>query len=236
MPKYMTPTNDEARLTFLQRAKETAVADSTQQKPTLDTITLEQLDTLIPAFQKAFNDVRAQQGASAQETAESQEALRNLELHARHMQNMLEMRVARLGEPTAVLRYYGMTLDGRKTRITNQEGWLQLGQELIDGDAKAVEAGYAPAVSPSSAELQVALDQAKKEVAESVTADAQLQAVQQPLADLRQEANALIADIVAQIRFLYRREDDEALRRILRRYGAQYQALPGEAPIDQDQP
>jgi hypothetical protein len=89
-------------------------------------------------------------------------------------------------------------------------------------------AGYGTSVCPTVAELQVALDSAQKELADVTPAERELNDAQKAVFSLRQQADDLILDIIAELRFHSRKEDAVSQRHLLRTYGASYRYQPGE--------
>jgi hypothetical protein len=141
---------------------------------------------------------------------------------------VLRRRVRRTDEPVGVLRFYGLDTEGQPPDLNTHEEWLELAEQVIEGDAQAVAAGYAAAVCPSAAELQAALDSARKELADVTPAERELDRAQKAVLSLRQQADDLIGDVIEELRFHSRKEDPVSQRHLLRTYGATYRYQPDE--------
>jgi len=73
-------------------------------------------------------------------------------------------------------------------------------------------------------------------VGEADAADRSFDQAQEALADLRTQADQMIADVMAELRFTLRSKDAASQRRIMRTYGATFAYLDGEPRDPDDQP
>ena len=235
MPKYVVPESDEKRLAVLNMIGLTAPGDIEAGRPYLTKATLDPLLLFAGKFGAAFRALNASQGASSRETAEREAALERLKTHVRDFRETLRRRLYRRNEPAAVLNHYNLPLDGTFVEPSTYQDWFIAAQALIDGDAAAVAAGSPAMTNPSAAEVAAALATAKAETVDVAAAQANLDEAQVAIAQLRPEADALIDDVMQQIRFALRKQDAPSQRRILRLYGAQFRYLPGE-PVEIDAP
>jgi len=90
--------------------------------------------------------------------------------------------------------------------------------------------------NPSAAEVNAKFAIAQTERSQVGPADNLFDQAQAAIAALREGIDALIADIVADIRYKERRLDDASIRRILRRYGAKFEFTEGEVPDEEVTP
>lgn len=235
MPYYDAPSNDVQRLAFLQRAHTTGLQDVTAGAGLVNQETLDAIAAFLPSFQAAMGAVSTLLGARVKETQERLEAIEQVKLYTRDLWEVLKRRVRRLNQPAAVLSFYRLPLDGTTPYPTTQEDWLATAAQVVSGDAEAAAAGYPAMVNPSAAELQAVLDTALSEAADVTAADRAYDQVQAAVAALRPQADGLLEEVMADLRYRLRREDAPSQRRIMRTYGARFRYLPGE-PVDPDDP
>jgi hypothetical protein len=106
-----------------------------------------------------------------------------------------------------VLTFYQLPLDGTIPKPTNQEQWLTMAVQVIKGDADAVAAGFPAMANPSAAELEVVLKTAQSESDDVAMADRAYDAAQEAVAALRAQADELVSEVMAELRFNLRKHD-----------------------------
>jgi hypothetical protein len=228
MPTLRIPHSDVGRLTFLRTAAQTATQDQANSLIYITPDTLHELNEFLNIFDLAFLHVSAAVGERSREVEESEAAMAELKLVLDDLWEVLRRRVRRSNEPVGVLRFYGLDVDGQPPQLDTHEEWLELAKQVIEGDAQAVAAGYTAAVCPNAAELQAALNSARKELDDVTPAERELSRAQKAVLSLRQQADDLILDIIEELRFHSRKEDPASQRHLLRTYGATYRYQPGE--------
>ncbi len=233
MPYYEVPASDIYRLAFLQRAHATGLQDVAAGAGLVNQETLDAIAAFLPGFQAAMGAVSARLGARAKETQERLEAIERVKLYTRDLWEVVKRRVRRLDQPAAVLSFYRLPLDGTVPNPTTQEDWLAMAAQVVGGDTEAVAAGYPAMVNPSAAELQAVLDAALSEAADVAAADRAYDQAQAAVAALRPQADELLEEVMADLRYRLRKEDAPSQRRVMRTYGARFRYLPGE-PLDPD--
>ncbi len=107
--------------------------------------------------------------------------------------------------------------------------------KMVKGDEEAVLAGFDPIVNPSAAELQTALDAAKKELGEVAPVDRKYDEAEEEVAKLRPEADELIKDVIDELKFNLRKRDGSSQRRIIQSYGVEIRYTNGSVPEDDDE-
>ena len=228
MPTLRIPHSDVGRLTFLRTAAQTATQDQANGLIYITPDTLRELNDFLKIFDLAFLHVSAAVGERSREVEEGEAAMAELKLVLDDLWEVLRRRVHRTDEPVGVLRFYGLDVEGQLPDQNTHEEWLELAEQVIEGDAQAVAAGYAAAVCPSAAELQAALDSARKELADVTPAERELDRAQKAVLSLREQADDLIGDVIEELRFHSRKEDPVSQRHLLRTYGATYRYQPDE--------
>lgn len=88
-------------------------------------------------------------------------------------------------------------------------------------------------VNPSAAQLQAVLAATMSEAEDVAMADRAYDEAQEAVVALRPQADKLIEDVMAELRFNLRKKDPPSQRRIMRTYGARFRYLEGE-PVDLD--
>lgn len=181
-----------------------------------------------PTYEAAHRALSDKLGTRIREVEESDRALARVELFLRHLWESITNRVERQGLSAEVLRHYQLPISGDRPHPSTRSEILEIAALVVSGDAAAVADGYAPVQEPSAAELQAVLLQARSEAGDIQAAERDYIKAQSEVATLRPEADALIQAVVASVTFATFREVPPRQRRQLRRYGAQYQYLPGE--------
>jgi hypothetical protein len=169
------------------------------------------------------------------EIREKNVALGFLDLVMRDVWEVQKRRRKRLSLPAEVLTYYELPLSGLVPSSMKEKDMLAKATNMIQGDAEAVLAGYDPIVNPSAAELQVALDAAEKELGEVAPADRNYDKAEEEVANLRPEADSLVADVVDELKFNLRKRDGASQRRIIQSYGVEINYTNGAIPEDDDE-
>ncbi len=237
MPKYQAPRSDTQRLTFLNRAVITASQDIAAGNTYVSQHTIDAITAFLPQFEAGMNAISAKLSARTKDIRERTAAMAKVETFTRDLWEVLKRRVARHDEPADVLLFYQLPLDGTVPYPTTQAEWLLLADQVVAGDAAAVALGHPAAVCPSAAELATVLERAQAESGDVAMADRAYDAAQKTVQALRPQADRLIAEVMAELRFNLRGEDASSRRRIMRTYGANFrhsagkQAEPDAAPI-----
>ena len=230
MSKYIKPQGNKSRSVFIIKAATTAQQDKAQGKHYISDATLAVLIALIPIFQEKLLALNNTLSGREKEIREKNAALAILERYVRDLWEVLKRRVIRLNQPAEVLTFYELPLSGEVPKITKQEEWLLIAREVIDGDADAVTAGYPAMVNPSAAELTTVFQNAFLEDSQVAPADRAYDDAQAEMAEQAQQADAVIEEVMAELRFNLRNLDAPSQRRIMRSYGARFITLPGEPP------
>ena len=228
MSKYQPPRSDAERLSMLKRSLETGQADRTASLNYLEQDILSQMNLFIPRFSAALEAVGAALGHRSKEVREKDEAVGFVQVYLRDFWEVLKRRVNRENQPAEVLTYYKLPLDGTIPTLSSADLWLTQAASVAQGDGLAVAAGYETMANPSAAKLQEVLAVAIAEVGDVAGADRVLDQAQERLALLRGEADTLLQEVMAQLRFQLRKKDESSQRRIMRSYGALFTTSAGE--------
>jgi hypothetical protein len=233
MAIFQEPTNDEARLGFHKRALVTAASDKEAGKSYLSEETINNLTEFIPVFEAAIKKINDSLSKRTVEVHEGSEALEHMKTVIRDFWEVIRRRVNRMEQPAGVLTYYELPLSGITPRLTNIEQWFVMADKIIDGDARAVDAGYPAMENPDAEELKEARDKALAERRDIPIADRVYDDAQAEVEGLRPRAIELIEDVMADLRHSLRKLDEPSQRRIMRSYGATFKYNNGE-PEDEE--
>lgn len=232
MPTFKNPTNDNARLTFLRRAAKTAKQDKVTGNTYLSDETIEVLDSFIPKYSEGMNALGAKLSNRSKEVRENEESLSLVKIYVRDCWESIKRRVYRLNLPAEVLSFYELPLNGNVPKPTTREEWMTIAEQIIAGDAEAEQKGYEALREPNRNELQKALNEAIEESSDVATADREYDKEQKVVRELRAVAEELINEIMAELRYFLRKNDESNQRRIMKTYGAMFEYAQGE-PIEE---
>ncbi len=228
MPIYQSPGSDNARLSFLERAKTTATQDIAAENEYITQNLVDEITVFLPDFEEKVNAVSEKLSGRAKEVRERMQAFEKMTVYTRDLWAVLKRRVWRMNEPAEVLTFYKLPLDGTVPNPNGQEEWLTIAKEVVGGDARAVAAGYLAMVNPSAEELDTVVQIAEAEYDDVAMADREYDKAQEELANLRPTADQLAQEVMDELRFTLRKKDNPSQRRIMRTYGATFKYAEGE--------
>lgn len=228
MPLLVKPTNDAGRVGFLDSSAKTGTSDVSKGKQYLSDETLRIAKDLASEYSSLLNAEAGKLATRSKEVREKNAAIVMLETCIRDMWELIKRRVFRKNEPAEVFTYYQLPLDGTVPRAILEKEIFTLAERIIAGDKKAVEAGYAAAVCPSTDELAELLAAARKEADDVAQSDREYDDSHKLIAPVRAKADVLIDDIIAELEYNLRKLDPANRRRIMRTYGVTYQYAKGE--------
>ena len=201
----------------------------------VDKATLEAVADFAPRFETAYLAVNARLGERIKHTQGKAEALDELQTGVRDFWEVGKRMVFRKKLSTALLAYYGLGQDGSVPKSASDTSWLDFAAQIVKGEADALAAGYPAMINPSAAEVAALLALAQTEAKQVGGSDRAYDQAQEAVAALRTEADALIQEVMEQLRFNLRKKDESSQRRIMRSYGAKFTYANGETP-DADEP
>jgi hypothetical protein len=230
MPQYLHPTSHAGRVIFLSRSLATGTMDRAAGRLYVSQATLDSITALIGPYQAALSVLPSAKGQRSKEVREARGRMAALRLHVRDMWEVLRRRTRRMGHPAEVLMLYGLPADGKVPNPTTHGSWLLCAEACVQGDAEAVAAGYPPMANPTAAEVASVLADARAEKDDVAEADRVLDLALADLEVLAPQADALITDVMDELRFNTRRMSYPSQRRIQRGYGARFRPVRGEEP------
>jgi hypothetical protein len=198
----------------------------------VDEATADNVEVLIAQFEPAYLALNAKLGQRVKETEGKTSALADLQTCVRDFWEVGKRMVARRKLSTALLAYYGLAQDGSVPKSAADTNWLDFAAQIIKGEADAVAAGYPAMSNPSAADVAAQLTLARAEFHQVGGTDRAYDTAQETVATLRLQVDAMIQEIMAQLRFNLRKKDEASQRRIMRSYGAKFAYGANETPDD----
>jgi len=230
MAVYAPPQGDAARLYCLKCTASVGLQDVQAGNKYLDPATLEAVTAFAPRFETAYLGVNARLGERINKTQGKTQALADLQTGVRDFWEVGKRMVFREKLSTALLAYYGLGQDGSVPKSASDTSWLDFAAQIIKGEADALAAGYPAMSNPTAAKVAALLALAETETNQVGGSDRAYDQAQEEVAALRAEADALIQDVMEQLRFNLRKKDEASQRRIMRSYGAKFTYANGETP------
>lgn len=234
MAVYVVPQGDAVRLFCLKCMLDMGRKDRQAGLNFVEAATLDAVESLIARFEPAYRNLNSRLGQRIKETEGKVTALGELQAGVRDFWEVGKRMVARKKLSTALLAYYGLGQDGGVPRSAAETSWLDFGANIVKGDAEAIAAGYPAMSNPSAVEIADLLARAQLEANQVGGTDRALDTAQETVSLMRPEVDALIHEVMEQLRYTLRKKDEPSQRRIMRTYGAKFSYLPGETPDPED--
>lgn len=219
MALLVLPGSDEKRISTLSASEKMAATNTAAGTPLLSSRVVQLVSEVLPPMQEAIENLSDVSAVRAREVSEKNGTLAVANTYLRDYWTGIRNRVNRENLPTSVLKYYALPLSGILPTTNPTSTMLSIAETAIAGDAQAVAAGFAPMANPSAEELRAVVDIAKKELEDVAGADLAVNNSEKVLSDLRDKADYAIREVVAELRFFLRQEDESNQRRIMRNYG-----------------
>ena len=153
--------SDRARFDALKKAASNGQADIEAGTAHISQEQLNEISESIDPYRKAMLVTREAFGARRNAVADRAGKLNKLSLNIRDFWTALTNRNKRENFPPGVLEYYRLPTDGGRPKVKTQIRWIQLGEDLIDGEKLAVDKGYPAMSNPSVAKIEDLLSDAE---------------------------------------------------------------------------
>ena len=216
------PTTDSERIVSLRTALESNLRDQTAGHPYLAAATVAELEALCAPLEAAVHNMAQATARHRAALAASADAITALQAQVRHIWTTVRWRVRWQGTPPAVLAYYHLPTH-RTPYPKRRDGWLELAERLLQGDAAAIQAGYpsaadTPALSAARDALASALDALN-------AAKQTQQTAQEALISLRRRSDGAIRHLNGDLRYALRDRSATAQQQIMRTYGVRFRRI-----------
>ncbi|MDJ0839419.1 MAG: hypothetical protein QNK37_23065 [Acidobacteriota bacterium] len=223
--KLVTIKSNQQCLSFLRRASENGALRIEQGKDLLLRPWFGKIAGLVGPFEKAMLAQLHTHAKRAEEIAARNKVVTVMKHTVRDFRSALMRRVRRNGEPEIVLQYYRMP---HERKPVYGDDWHQLGQWLLDGEAKALSKGFPAMTNPTADELTASLNAYADLRGNAEIADRRYREAQDVLVDLRKETQLAARGLAANLRVLLHDKDTPTVRRIMRTYGFRFRGRPEE--------
>lgn len=229
-------SSDRNRLALLQQSADRGAADMAAGRPYLSQEKIDALNAFIPQFEAARQQMQISKAQRSNQLHQANEAINSLKKHVRDIWGSVRRQVSRQDLPADVFNYYRLPQDGVNPVLTGRMAWLTMAADIITGDDEATTAGYPPVTNPRTGQLQTALDLAQAELAQNHVVQQNYYAAQDALWSRRIEADGLIRDVLAELRYVLRQETAVRREQIMQLYGVAYESGPDLLPEDGEFP
>jgi hypothetical protein len=228
MPIYEIPRSHSGRLAFLNRAALTGQADINAGRTLVSQATVNRINALQLPYLTAVNAIVPTAATRGRELRERNEAIGEVQTYTRDFWEVLKRRVFRNNEDVEVFTLHGLPEDGTVPHPQTPDLWIAAALQCVNGDAMAVMRGYPTMANPSVAELMAVITAATTENDQVSEADRQHDIALANAAAQVPAVDAVLEEVMAELRFNTRSMDYPSQRRIQRTYGARFRNLPGE--------
>ena len=229
MPKIHKAQNDIDRVAMLSASVEAGTKDHEENNVFISSDLLSKTKTFIEIFKPVVIGLNEKLKLRVKKVARKNQAIKFVEIYTRDIWSGLKRRVARENQPAYVLEFYKLSLNGTNPKIASPKALLEVAGQVVQGDADAVEAGFETMTNPTAAELKEKLETATEDVSSAAQADQEHDNLQAQVSKLRPQAESLIDDLQAELRFFLRKLDPPSRRQIMRTYGIQFRYSKREA-------
>lgn len=235
MATYQDPGNDLAKLAALKAALASAKSDREKGLEYVLDETFGTLKTFVPALEEKVTTIQKKLSARSKEIEERNSACDLLSRFVLDAFEVARRLAVRENMPAHVLQLYGLPLDGTNPQPASAAEWIAVAKTFVEGSKEVEAQGFRVVSCPSPAEIEKYTKKAEREYNDVASADRSYDMEQAAIADMRKEAENLIADVMAELRLTLRKMDMPSQRRIQRSYGAKFKYLKGEE-VDPDDP
>jgi hypothetical protein len=222
MPKIVYPRSDAGRIALLDQCFSNVKTITKTESQLLPPNIIPKIKELKDEYLAIYDEMITSYADLGMETREKSEVITDLNITVRDFFEVLRRRKVRMKLHPEIFTMYGLHLDGRNPKLTQQSDLLCASDSIVIGDANAVKEGYSPMQNPSAEEVATLMVKARKELGDIGYADRQYNQLQKRLQVLRTTINELIREIAAQLRFALRNNSPSNQRRIMRHYGFEY--------------
>ena len=199
--------------------------DALAGKEFVRTAVIAETTTIAPQFKNALDELNNTLAARSKAVLTKDEAFKLLEWGVRDAWESIKRRERRQSLGASVFHFYGLPESGEVPKSMPYAEWLSRCAVVMEGDADAVAAGYAPLGDPTVAELQTLYAAAKVTYDALPMTDRAYDDAQSAVAALRGQVDAILAKVVKDMRYnlgVVAEMDKESERRVMRGYGFSY--------------
>lgn len=206
MPYRRLPNTDQARLRSLRHA--VGKADTVRlYELAFSQKMLVKMQGFLPIFEKSMFEYKQVIEKQGKQGVAYRELLKNARMYVSHFIQVLNLSVNRGEIKTLDQELYGLEIDTRSLPDLSTDHLVyEWGQKIIDGEKKRIMNGGTPIYTPSIAKVQVSYERFKESYIKQKYTNGSLERHQAIIADLREKADKLIAELWNQIEKSFEKE------------------------------
>ena len=215
------PQSKKARNQALKRAKDKKDS-SPPSGNVLTPATTARLDVIQPDYEAAMTLVKQKEYALRKKSAAKRLARTNLDLYTRSFAKAFNIGIALGTFEADDLVLLGLPTNGTLPGLSTEQEILDIGREIIIGDALRIAAGGAPMVLVDIATYTTQYNSFKTLFDEHSNLTQELDMAQEAVDAINAEADAVIRKVWDEVETFYNEEDKESQRADAREWGVVY--------------
>jgi hypothetical protein len=222
MPYRRLPNTDLARLRALRIAYEKG-KEMHPFKLAFTQATLQKLNSILPAFEKAFLESRQAYNIQVNSSIDYKKKLYNLKLYMSHFIQVVNMAIARGDLKESDREYFGISSGQKKVPAFNTEAnVLKWGEMLMEGEARRMYNGLSPVTNPTIALVRVKYEIFLESYRYQKTLQTNFKRTQNRLNGFRRTADNIILSVWNEVEEYYKDQPEELHRQKCNIYGLVY--------------
>ena len=193
--------------------------------------TISRLDIIAVAYGKAYKEIDDALVDATKANAIKDAAQTDLFLFASHYIMVMNLAIKRNEIPVQDRAYYELDVNSDALPYMDSEDALkQVGENIVDGDAKRVAAGGVPMSNPTAAQVKDRLTRFSDTLSKASQTTDTLDTKREALDNLNAEADEVILKVWDEVESYYNNEPTESKRANAREWGVTY--ISTGAPTD----
>ena len=193
--------------------------------------TISRLDIIAVAYGKAYKEIDDALVDATKANAYKDAAQTDLFLFASHYIMVMNLAIKRNEIPVQDRAYYELDVNSDALPYMDSEDALkQVGENIVDGDAKRVAAGGVPMSNPTAAQVKDRLTRFSDTLSKASQTTDTLDTKREALDNLNAEADEVILKVWDEVESYYNNEPIESKRANAREWGVTY--ISTGAPTD----
>ena len=231
MPYRRLPKTDQARLHALQRAVQQA-ANAPYNEQAINYRTLSEAQRFLMQFENQVAQYHANFDSKVSANRQYRHRVRNARMYISHFIQVLNLAVVRGEIKRNQKELYKLNPKSNALPdLTTEEGLLEWGQNIIDGENKRTAAGGFPIYNPSINKVKVHYEMFKEDYTNHILHKKTHSRVFEDTETLRKQADTIILSIWDQVETFYKDELPYSKLQKCQAYGMIYYYCIGEAKI-----
>ena len=231
MPYRRLPKTDQARLHALQRAVQQA-ANAPYNEQAINYRTLSEAQRFLMQFENQVAQYHANFDSKVSANRQYRHRVRNARMYISHFIQVLNLAVIRGEIKRSQKELY--KLDPKSNALpdlTTEEGLIEWGQNIIDGEQQRTAAGGFPIYNPAINKVKVHYEMFKEDYTSHLLHKKTHSRVFEDTEMLRKQVDEIILSIWDQVEAFYKDELPYAKLRKCQSYGMIYYYRKGEAKL-----